>query len=258
MPSSTSNLYTMHLPLHPTPSLHVAAHFTLVASTSTYHRHLNHPSVDVLSKLSHSSSVVCSRRTHDLCRACQLGRLTRMPFVSSNSRMDNDFDLIHYDLCISPIISISSYKYCLVILDDRFHFVWTFPLRVKSDTFFTLSNFFVYVSTQFDCTIKVVQCDNGCEFDNASSHVFFATNGVILRMSCPYNSLQNGKVNHILRTINNMMCSLLFQTSISSRYWVGLHTATYLLNQPLSQPPPLGFSGGCPYIYVPNPIQYII
>jgi hypothetical protein len=28
--------------------------------------------------------------------------------------------------------------------------------------------------------------------------------------------------------------------------------------QPLAQPPPLGFPGGCPYIYVATPRQYII
>jgi hypothetical protein len=109
--------------------------------------------------------------------------------------------------------------------------VWTFPLRVKFDTFFTLSNFFAYVSTQFGRTIKAVQCDNDREFDNDSSRVFFATNGA-LRMSCPYTSSHRGKTERILRTINNMLRSLLFQVSIPGRYWVeGLHTATYLLNR---------------------------
>jgi hypothetical protein len=51
-------------------------------------------------------------------------------------------------------------------------------------------------------------------------------------MSCPYTSSQNGKTKRILRTINNMLCSLFFQASIPARYWVeGLHTATYLLNR---------------------------
>jgi hypothetical protein len=65
-------------------------------------------------------------------------------------------------------------------------------------------------SMQFGRTIKVIQCDNDREFDNASSRAFFASSGVILRMSCPYTSLQNGKVKHSLRTINNMLHSLLF------------------------------------------------
>jgi hypothetical protein len=88
-----------------------------------------------MSKLSNASSVICSRRTHDLCHACQLDRHTRIPFVSSVSCADNNFDLIHCDLWTSPIVSISGCKYYLVIFDDNSHFVWTFPLRVKSDTF---------------------------------------------------------------------------------------------------------------------------
>jgi hypothetical protein len=50
-------------------------------------------------------------------------------------------------------------------------------------------------------------------------------------MSCPYTSLQNGKTECILYTINNMLYFLFFQTSIPARYWLeGLHTTTYLLS----------------------------
>jgi hypothetical protein len=231
MCNSSEPLYIMYLPSHPTPSSHVAAPLTLVASASTWHRHLDHPGVDVLSKLSHDSSVICSWRTHNLCHACKLGHHTHLPIVSYNSHADNNFDLIHYDMWTSPIVSISGYKYYIVILDDHSHFVWTFPLSVKSHTFSTLSNFFAYVSTQFGRTIKVIQCNNDHDFDNAPSHTFFATNGVILRMSYPYTSQQNGKAERILLTINNILCSLLFQACIPTHYWVeGLHTTTYLLN----------------------------
>jgi hypothetical protein len=133
--------------------------------------------------------------------------------------VDNNFDLIHCDLWTSSIVSIFGYKYYLVILDDHSHFVWTFPWCAKSDTFFNLSKNFAYVFTQFGRTIKAVQCDNGREFNN-SSRAFFTTKGVLLQMSCPYTSPQNGKAECILRTINNMLCSLLFQASILARYWV--------------------------------------
>jgi hypothetical protein len=200
----------MCLPLHPAPSPHVYAPSALVASAFTWHRHLGHPSVDVLSKLSHDSSVIYSRRTHDLCHACQLGHHTRLPFVSSNSCADNNFDLIHYDLWTSHIVSISDNKYYLVILDDHSQFVWTFPLHVKSDTFSNFLKKFAYVSTQFGRTVKAVQCDNGREFDNASSRAFFTANEVLLQMSYLYTSLQNFKAERIFRTINNILCFLLF------------------------------------------------
>ena len=56
--------------------------------------------------------------------------------------------------------------------------------------------------------------------------------GVNLRMSCPYTSQQNGKAERIIRSINNITRSLLFQASCSPSFWVeALHTATYLLNR---------------------------
>jgi hypothetical protein len=113
----------MCLPSHPAPSSNVAAPLALVASASTWHQHLGHPSVDVLSKLSNDYSVICSRRTLVFYHACQLDHHTRMPFVSSNSCADNKFDLIHCDMWTSPIISIFGYKYYLIVLDDRSHFV---------------------------------------------------------------------------------------------------------------------------------------
>ena len=108
-----------------------------------------------------------------LCHACQLGRHTRLPFHASSSRATRNFQLIHCDLWTSPIVSVSGHKYYLVILDDCSHFLWTFPLRLKSDTFSTLSNFFSYVRTQFGVAVQGIQCDNGREFDNSSARAFF-------------------------------------------------------------------------------------
>jgi hypothetical protein len=74
----------------------------------------------------------------------------------SLSRASKNFDLIHCDLWTSPTISVSGFKYYLVILDDCSHFLWTFPLRVKFDAFSTIAHFFAHVSTQYGCTVKSV------------------------------------------------------------------------------------------------------
>jgi hypothetical protein len=50
-------------------------------------------------------------------------------------------------------------------------------------------------------------------------------------MSCPYTSLQNGKVERMIRTTNDIIHSLLFQASLPAHYWAeSLYTATYILN----------------------------
>jgi hypothetical protein len=64
-------------------------------------------------------------------------------------------------------------------------------------------------------------------------------------MLCPYTSPQNGKTERIIRTINNVIRTLLIQTSLPGRYWAeGLHTAVYLLNRL----PTKTISAACPYI----------
>ena len=188
---STGPLYTLRFPASASsasPSASSAA-FAATTSSTTWHRRLGHPGRNALTQLSRSSDIPCTR-AHDehLCQACQLGRHVRLPFPTSSSHATHIFDLVHCDLWTSPVMSISGYKYYLVVLDDFSHYSWTFPLRAKSDAFPTLLHFFAWVSTQFGLTIKAVQCDNGREFDNSTSRAFFLSHGVQLRMSCPYTS----------------------------------------------------------------------
>jgi hypothetical protein len=138
-----SPLYTRHLPTSTTPTPHAAA-----ASSAPWHHRLGHLGPDVLSKMSSSSAITYPRSRDDsLCHACQLGRHVRLPFPSSSSRAIQPFALVHCDLWTTPVLSVSSYKYYLVILDDYTHYLWTFLLRQKSDTYPTLSHFFAFVST---------------------------------------------------------------------------------------------------------------
>jgi hypothetical protein len=180
----------------------------------------------------HSDISYTQGSSERLCHACQLGRHSCLPFSTSTSRAVQAFDLVHCDLWTSPVLSLSGYKYYLVILDDYSHFLWTFPLRLKSDMFTTLTYFFAWVSTQFRCLVHALQCDNGREFDNNASRSFFLTHGVQLRLSCPYTSAQNGRAERMIRTTTNMIRCLLFQASLPATYWAeALHTATHLLNR---------------------------
>jgi hypothetical protein len=86
---------------------------------------------DILSKLSNNSSVICSRCMYEFCHACQVSHHTHMTSVSSASCADNNLDLIHCDMWTSSIISISSYKYYQIIIDDRSHFMLTFHLDMN-------------------------------------------------------------------------------------------------------------------------------
>jgi hypothetical protein len=141
--NSSGPLYTISLPTARAPP--TTTHYALAAITapaSLWHQRLGHPGPNVLAKLSSIVVVSCNKPKHvPICHACQLGRHTRLPFAQSMSRATQCFDLVHCDLWTSPVISVSGFKYYLVILDDFSHYSWTFPLRLKSDTFSTISHF---------------------------------------------------------------------------------------------------------------------
>jgi hypothetical protein len=151
--NSTGPLYTMCLSGSLTPSsstmaaLAAVTHALTAIALTMWHHRLGHPGPAALSSLSRSSFIQCTSTKHDFCHACQLGKHTRLPFCSSSHHAEHPFHLIHLDLWASRVVSVSSCKYYLVILDDFTHYLWTFFLKLKSDTFTTLSNLFAYVST---------------------------------------------------------------------------------------------------------------
>ena len=68
-------------------------------------------------------------------------------------------------------------------------------------------------------------------FDNGPFRNYCATHGISFRLSCPYTSSQNGKAERKIRTINNMIRTLMTHASIPPSFWHhALAMPTYLLN----------------------------
>jgi len=117
--NSTGDLY----PFFPAPSSTPTTLAATASSTSLWHHRLGHLGHAALSKLISSNAISCNKRHIDhVCHAYQLGRHVRLPFSVSHSRAAHPFDLIHCDLWTSPVVSVSGYKYYLVILDVCAHY----------------------------------------------------------------------------------------------------------------------------------------
>ncbi|GJZ34990.1 ribonuclease H-like domain-containing protein [Tanacetum coccineum] len=103
-------------------------------------------------------------------------------------------------------------------------------LHKKSDLFDAFV-FRAYVNNQFNGDIKALQCDYGGEYDNTRFHDLFRQNGIQFRVSCLRTSQQNGKSKLMLRTINNLIRTLLLKAHIPPSYWAeALNMAAHLLN----------------------------
>ncbi|XP_072146370.1 uncharacterized protein [Setaria viridis] len=135
---------------------------------------------------------VINRRLINPCHHCHLGKHVRLPFFPSETPIYFPFQLVHSDVWTSPVYSHSGYKY-YVLLDANTHYIWSFPIRNKSDVQAIIRSFFSYVHTQFRLPILALQTDNGKEFDTHAMRHFLAAQGTSFRLSCPYFSWKNGK-----------------------------------------------------------------
>jgi hypothetical protein len=118
--NSNGDLYT--IPHRLLPRCHV-----VVVAPELWHARLGHPASAIVQTLNKLSAIQCNKAARHICHACQLGKHARLPFASSVSNTSAPFELVHCDVWTSPVLSISGYKYYLVILDDFTHFCWTFP-----------------------------------------------------------------------------------------------------------------------------------
>ncbi|GJR87249.1 ribonuclease H-like domain-containing protein [Tanacetum coccineum] len=226
---STGDLYHVTSPSYPQAFL---------VGQQTWHQRLGHPGSEVLRHLVSNNLISCNKtKSTVLCHACQLGKHVRLPFSLSETVVKSPFDIIHSDLWTSPLSSVSGIKYYVLFLDHFSHYLWVYPLRNKSDALSKFIHFRAFVKNQFQCDIKSLQCDHGGEFDNNALHQLFATNGITIRFSCPKTSQQNGKSERMIRTINNLIRTLLFQAHLMSTptFWVeALHHGRNMLLNPSS------------------------
>ena len=100
-----------------------------------------------------------------------------------------------------------------MFLDDFTHYIWTIPLRNKSDVLSTIRAFLSYVHTQFRLPVLALQTDNGREYDSNAMRTLLSNLGIQFRLSCPYTSQQNGKAERVLRTINDCLRTMLLHSA---------------------------------------------
>ncbi|KAJ9556976.1 hypothetical protein OSB04_011590 [Centaurea solstitialis] len=100
-----------------------------------------------------------------------------------------------------------------------------------TETFPTFTKFHRVILTQFNRHIKTFQCDLGGEFDNHAFKDFAQQHGLLFRFSCPQTSSQNGRVERMIRRLNDIIRALLIHAHLPPIFWVkALHTAAYLHN----------------------------
>ena len=178
---------------------------TIKASSEVWHQRLGHPSFKVLNKIVSTSSLPVSiSMTQSFCSNCAMGKSTKLQFVSVSNITTRPLQLLHTDVWgPSFVMSISSYRYYLIVVDDYIKYCWFFPLKCKSKVFQTFLEFKALVENMLHTSIVVLRSDSGAEFLSSVSTQFLKTNGIHHQLSFCHTPEQNGcaECKHIIYMI---------------------------------------------------------
>lgn len=224
-----------------------------------WHRHLGHPSSEVLSFLPHSVGTVRSKGENkdDICEISCYAKQTRNQILFSKNNAKNFFDLIHCDIW-GPYGTPSSCgaHYFLSIVDDASQATGVYLMKDRTKMGKLLKEFIVMVQAQFNSKVKVFQSDNCSKFTSGTMKEFYSKRGILRESSCMDIPQQNGRVERKHRHILNMASrGLRFQAHLPIQFWREcLLNATYLINRT----PTKLLKGKSPYglLYACKPSQY--
>ena len=74
------------------------------------------------------------------------------------------------------------------------------------------------IETQFNTCVQTIRTDNGLEFVNVETSIFFKTKGIIHEKTCPYTPQQNGVVKRKHKYLLETARALLFQSKLPLKY----------------------------------------
>lgn len=63
-----------------------------------WHQRLGHPNKEVLQHLIKTKAIVVNKTSSNMCEACQMGKVCRLPFVASEFVSSRPLERIHCDL----------------------------------------------------------------------------------------------------------------------------------------------------------------
>jgi len=199
---------------------------------SSWHSRLGHPSLPILNSVVSQFSLPLSNSQQKQwsCSDCLINKSHKLPFYSNTITSTQPLEYLYTDVWSSPIMSMDSYKYYLVIVDHFTRYTWLYPLKQKSEVKEVFVAFKALVENRFQCRIRTLYSDNGGEF--VAMRSFLTTHGISHLTTPPHTPEHNGISERKHRHIVETSLTLLSHASVPKSYWpYAFATAVYLINR---------------------------
>nr|GEU58685.1 hypothetical protein [Tanacetum cinerariifolium] len=185
-------------------------------SSLLWHCHLGNISKKRIEKLQQDGLLnSIDTKSFEKCVSCLSGKMARKPYSHQVKRAKDLLGLIHTNVC-GPfrIVSRQGASYFVTFTNDFSLYSYVYLLKHKHEVFKTFKVFQKKLETQFGKTIKLLCSDCGSEY---MSHEFLdhlKEHGIIAHRTPPYTPQHNGVSEKRNRTLLDMVCSMMSQTTL--------------------------------------------
>ncbi|KAJ1045369.1 hypothetical protein NDA10_003424 [Ustilago hordei] len=165
------------------------------------------------------------------CNACSQGKQTRARMSQSESeRMEAPLELVHVDL-MTDFKGHANYHYALVAVDDFSSLIYVEPLCTKSAALTALRRWIARMERATDRKLKTLRSDNGGEWCSIAAEDWQTQEGFKWQKSVLGISVQNGRAERAIRSVQEKMRSMLIGRACPRELWpYAITAAAHVMN----------------------------
>lgn len=117
----------------------------------------------------------------------------------------------------APFHFRDKFRLYTIFVDEFTNFTWLIPLKHKSEFIGAFIRFYKFILCQFDVKIKILQSNEGGEFNSIALTTYLHTNGIHHQSFYPKIPKQNYKAKRKHRSITTMGLTLLLHAKLPYR-----------------------------------------
>ena len=151
--------------------------------------------------------------------------------VRDGTKATSPLERVYVDLCGSmPVPSKSGHVYSMNVIDDYSVYIWSLPLKLKSDAASVLRGWHRAVENQSGHKLKILVTDNG-ELISKTMEDWCMSFGIDHQCTALYTLAHNGRAERLHRTILGRACAMRLACNAPASLWDEFcATAAYLAN----------------------------
>eukprot|EP00253_Pinus_taeda_P014004 PITA_14004 len=163
----------------------------------------------------------------------EFGKQTRTNFLEKEGSASMPLELVHTDVC-GPFRKKTprGEEYLILFIDYFSRFVWLGLMKHKDEAFEKFKSFKALVENESSYKIKSLSSDRGGEFTSNEFFYFCEEHGIRREFSTTRTPQQNGVVERMNRTVQQMARAMLDESRTPATFWgEAAYAVVFILNK---------------------------